>query len=515
RLLDPSLATPSRLRELLLKIRTPQELLLSKETFAILIDLLRPQEAKVLATILGQADTHDYYQSLKEVRITSGSRKEKILFDFFELPIVQQENYTKLPATDVASGDYSLFPHQRRAIYEVRRLLQIEPKRVLLHMPTGAGKTRTAMNIISEHLRAHEPTIVVWLAYSEELCEQAISEFQKAWQYLGNREVTVHRYWGGYELNPEQLHDGFVVAGLAKTYSTLKKSLKFINTLGSRSSLVIIDEAHQAVAPTYKLVLDALVIPFPQTALLGLTATPGRTWSDISEDEKLADFFAHRKVTLQIPGYSNPIDFLVSEGYLARIHARSLLYQSGLALTPEDLKQIKEGFEVPEKVLRELAQDEQRNLRIIQEVETLVKSHRRIIVFAATVEHACLLAAVLQARGHIAAAVTGSTPAAERERIISAYRTCDPEPKILCNYGVLTTGFDAPCTSAVVIARPTMSLVLYSQMVGRAIRGVRVGGNAEAEVVTVVDTSLPGFRTLAEAFTNWEDVWSSTNDSKL
>ena len=78
---------------------------------------------------------------------------------------------------------------------------------------------------------------------------------------------------------------------------------------------------------------------------------------------------------------------------------------------------------------------------------------------------------------------------------------------ILVNYGVLTTGFDAPKASAVVIARPTRSLVLFSQMVGRAIRGPKAGGTEACEVVTVVDPSLPGFGDVAAAFLNWEDVW--------
>ena len=75
---------------------------------------------------------------------------------------------------------------------------------------------------------------------------------------------------------------------------------------------------------------------------------------------------------------------------------------------------------------------------------------------------------------------------------------------------MLTTGFDAPGTSAAVIARPTISLVLYSQMVGRAIRGKKAGGNAEAEIVTVVDSGLPGFGDIGDAFLNWEDVWEET-----
>ena len=81
------------------------------------------------------------------------------------------------------------------------------------------------------------------------------------------------------------------------------------------------------------------------------------------------------------------------------------------------------------------------------------------------------------------------------------------------NYGVLTAGFDAPRTRCVIIARPTTSLVLYSQMVGRALRGPRAGGNATADVYTVADTNLPGFGSVADAFTNWEELWSDTRMS--
>ena len=89
-------------------------------------------------------------------------------------------------------------------------------------------------------------------------------------------------------------------------------------------------------------------------------------------------------------------------------------------------------------------------------------------------------------------------------------RDRDAYSRILINFGVLTTGFDAPAASAALIARPTKSLVLYSQMVGRVIRGPLAGGTERCEVVTVVDTTLPGFGDIAEAFTNWEDVWNTT-----
>ena len=113
----------------------------------------------------------------------------------------------------------------------------------------------------------------------------------------------------------------------------------------------------------------------------------------------------------------------------------------------------------------------------------------------------------MRLRGFNADAITGDTPKLERESLIQGFKDDCSQTKILCNYGVLTTGFDAPKISATVIARPTKSLVLYSQMVGRAIRGVKAGGNATAEIVTVVDSQLPGFGSVASAFHNWEDVW--------
>lgn len=505
--LDSGFAASNRLREVLISLRTREGLILTKESRDLLFDLLKPKEAEILALVLQAPEATNAFQSLKSLKIRSGTERERTLFDFFELVLPKAEERIEFPSLDSARSDYSLFEHQRRAAREIRHQLANEPRRVLLHMPTGSGKTRTAMSIIADHLRAQEPTAVIWLAHSEELCEQAATEFQHTWQYLGDREVSIHRFWGSHQLDPTEVRDGIVVAGLSKVYRALKQDIQFIGKLGNKSSLVIIDEAHQAVAETYRLALDVLVLPYDNTALLGLTATPGRTWSDISADEELAKFFARRKVSLNIPGYDNPVDYLIAEKYLAKTRYRSLLYEGGVKLSSQDLKQIERELEIPEKILDQLAEDEQRNLKIILEIEYLAKHHKRILVFASSVEHSGLLASVLRIRGFNANSLTGSTPAVDRERIIRDYKDNSPETKILCNYAVLTTGFNAPQTSAAVIARPTKSLVLYSQMVGRATRGVRAGGNETAEIITIVDSELPGFGAIADAFNNWEDVW--------
>lgn len=512
KLLDPNLVTPSRLGEVILNLHSPEELLLSRKNRNVIFDLISPKQAEILSILLEAPADRNPYQSLKKVKISGDSKTKKYLFDFFEIiPTFNKTNTTKVtidtPSIINQYSQYPLFTHQRHAAKKIKDYLSKFPRRVLLHLPTGAGKTRTAMNIIVDHLRNNEPTLVVWLAYSEELCEQAVTEFQKAWNCLGDRPISTYRFWGSHNLDIEQAQDGLVVAGLSKVFNAAKKSIRFINQLGVRSSLVVIDEAHQAIAKTYRLVLDALVVPYENNALLGLTATPGRTWADINADAQLAKFFAQQKVTLEIEGYDNPIDYLVDQQYLAQATYRSLFYKMGLELSSKDLNRIHTELDIPQYILNRLAEDEQRNLRIILELEELTQRHHRIIVFSTSVEHAQLIASILRLRGFNADAVTGDTPKSEREYLIHNFKDDHPESRILCNYGVLTTGFDAPKTSAAVIARPTKSLVLYSQMVGRAIRGLKAGGNATAEIVTVVDAKLPGFESVASAFHNWEDVW--------
>ncbi|MCY4539603.1 MAG: DEAD/DEAH box helicase [Chloroflexi bacterium] len=506
--LDPKLATPQQIRKLILRIYSAEGLLLSPDKRQILFDLLPNESASILHRVLQLPHNGNTNLELKLARFRRGSERERAMFDFFGLNVPVHEIHEQTPATNCSTGQYSLFDHQRAAVRNVTYALEEIPNRVMLHMPTGAGKTRVAMSVIADHLRKHEPTLVIWLANSEELCEQSASEFESAWNYLGNREIEVYRFWGNRELTLDEVYDGLLVGGLAKMYSATRKKLEFIMELAGRTSLVIIDEAHSAIAETYELILDALVrMPRPNPGLLGLTATPGRTWADIEIDEKLSEFFARRKVTLQIENYSNPVDYLVDEQYLAQVHYIPLYHDGQTELSDADVRNIQKNFDIPDSILMRLAEDELRNLAIITKLEELAKRHRRILVFAATVTHADVLAAVLQMKGYDAQSVTAKTPGILRSQIIEKFKQNTPEVRILCNFGVLTTGFDAPLTSAALIARPTKSLVLYSQMVGRTIRGLRVGGNLSAEIVTVIDYNLPGFESVAEAFNNWEDIW--------
>ncbi len=508
RSIDPGLATPTSLRNLLSDFKEPTHLLRDSDTRPSLLDLLPVATAEALCQVLDLPMAGDPFEALRTLNPHRGSLQEERLFSFFGLTVPNETAVSAAAESVGVEGQYQLFNHQRQAVLKVRQTLASQRPRVLLHMPTGSGKTRTAMNVIAEHLRSYEPSLVIWLAFSDELCEQAVEEFQRAWAYLGNRPINLYRFWGASEPDLQAARDGFVVAGLGKMYNYAMRRLSFAATLADHTSLVVVDEAHQSIAPTYELVLDTLVEKQPTTGLLGLSATPGRTWNDVDEDQRLADFFRRQKVSLDMEGFSNPVEFLIEQGYLARPVFSSLFYNSGYDLSAKDLADIESAMDIPPRMLERLAQDEQRNLGIIHRIEQIAKEHRRVILFAASVAHANLLAAVLRARGLPADSITGETPFGERRRIINRYRGSFEGPIVLCNYGVLTTGFDAPETSAAVIARPTKSLVLYSQMAGRALRGPLAGGNTEAEVITVVDTNLPGFGDVGESFYNWEDVWT-------
>ncbi len=363
------------------------------------------------------------------------------------------------------------------------------------------------MHVVADSLRVHEPSVVVWLASGRELLEQAVVAFAEAWTRLGTRPLDIGAMWGDRMPDLETFSDGFLAVGLAKGWATISGTdPDWAARMSKRTRLVVFDEAHQSIARTYRRITEDLTLDY-RCALLGLTATPGRTWADIDKDGELAGFFSGNKVTLEVPG-ENPIEYLIEHGYLARPHFRTLLSRPGLEITAKERARITRALDIPREIVTALSMSEQYVSAVLGAIEELLQAdHRRVLVFAASVQHARMLSAILIARDVRSQVVTGQTPPRVREHAIRTFKSDDETPMALVNFGVLTTGFDAPKASAVVIARPTQSLVLFSQMVGRAIRGPKAGGTETCEVVTVVDPSLPGFGDVAAAFLNWEDVW--------
>ena len=496
----------SSLSELIIEVEGEACVADNSELRTRILRSLSEVDARDLCSQLGLPTEGNAWQILLNQKFRKGSKLYREFRTWLGLPIEETQVLVKSPTekyTNIKPG-YALFDHQIAAVNKSTDLL-FNKDRLILHMPTGAGKTRTAMNLISDFFRksGQKTDLVIWLAHSEELCEQAAEEFERAWFHLGNRSVKVVRHFRPFTgQNIEVNGPTFIVMSLQSAYSMSLSRTNDENffQLAQKVGLTIIDEAHKATAETYQHVLQLLAPQGGSAKLLGLTATPGRSWLDPDEDEKLANFFNRNKVSLEVEGYDNPIAYLRDQGYLAKQETIKIEYSGDHQLTISDLKN---GDFTPEQ-LNLIGKDAARNLRILDSVVTEARNGGSIILFACSVAHAKLLTILLRLKNYKAAFVTGATPPSLREQHIADFK--NGRLQILVNFGVLTTGFDAPKANVAIIARPTQSLVLYSQMVGRVIRGEHAGGTKSCRVVTVVDQQY-GFTDLSESFDFWDDIW--------
>ena len=110
---------------------------------------------------------------------------------------------------------------RERLFADLTPLLADFERRAVLHLPTGVGKTRTAMHVVAETLKRYEPAVVVWLASGKELLEQATDAFKTAWHHLGTRPVQLGAMWGKLEPDLAAFSDGFLAVGLAKAWALL------------------------------------------------------------------------------------------------------------------------------------------------------------------------------------------------------------------------------------------------------------------------------------------------------
>ncbi len=490
--------------------RYGNEILFEKNIVELILPSLKKHLAdELLKSIKNCEEVDDPWSELSEINFKNPNNLQK-LYNFFNLsPPEPGEVDASPPPMETINPQYPLFPYQRDVVSRAFDSISQSGNRLLIHMPTGAGKTRAAMALIAKSfLQFPVGSVIVWLAHSEELCDQASSEFHKSWQCLGDRPLIIGRYYSGYDLNLSEFTDGFLVASLSKLHIRSFSQQSDFLKLKRNVKVIVMDEAHQAIAPTYKHLLEMLSPLGATTKIIGLSATPGRSWLDVGLDEQLANFFARNKVRLEVEGYEDPVLFLQDKGYLATPEYFKINYTPGIELSSVEITRLAEGFDVPERVLEQLGVSEQRNLLVLNEITHEVERGSKIIVFACSVSQAHLLADVLVMRGVRARAVSTRTSQTVRRNAIKSFRSNSAESlQVLVNYGILTTGFDAPSTNVAIIARPTLSVVLYSQMIGRAMRGPAAGGNETCRIYTVVD-EMPGFRSMYEGFTHWEDVWN-------
>jgi len=401
-----------------------------------------------------------------------------------------------------ASPFKQLLSYQYEVMTKCSAKLAPSRSRLILQMPTGAGKTRTAFELIAAHLNESEQERrVVWLAHSEELCEQAIECATETWQHLGRYDLRVRRMFGGSHALPCEGSE-LIVASFQTLYARAKAGDPW-DGVGCPVSMVVVDEAHKVLAPTYHKVTDDLI--GDSTKVLGLTATPGRGVEDVSGNQALVDYFFGTIVSMEGPAGENAIEYLRGLKVLSHVSQDAIESPSVYELSATELRALEKTHDYPAGLLQRIGSDDLRNLEILRKLREVCSEGHLCLFFACSVEHSRFICAILNYLGISSRHVDGATDKGERQAIIQGYR--EGRFQVLCNYGVLATGFDAPLTDAVFIARPTKSIVLYSQMLGRGLRGPRVGGTASCRVINVRD-NIQGLPSNDEIFDFFEDYWS-------
>lgn len=397
-----------------------------------------------------------------------------------------------------------LHDYQERLAANVFSMLdRLAPQRGMLSLPTGAGKTRVTAEAVIRWAKQVDGLSgpILWIAQSEELCEQAVQSWKFVWEKVGaETPLVISRLWSTNEAGPIADRPHLVVATDAKLRVCLgSDAYAWLH----RAALVIVDEAHTAISPQYTEILSHLGLTPSRTDrhLLGLTATPFRN-TNVEETQRLVRRFGSTRLDDGVFDTGDPYAELQELGMLARVETRELAGGT-IRLKPEEQKYAEQLSMLSKAVEQELAEDHDRNDRIITEIETM-PADWPVLVFATSVSHAKFLAAKLNDRGITAAAVDSATSTSDRRRRIDAFRS--GRTRVLTNYGVLTQGFDAPATRAVVVARPTYSPNVYQQMIGRGLRGPRNGGKETCLILNVRDNITNYGKALA--FTQFEHLWS-------
>jgi superfamily II DNA or RNA helicase len=322
--------------------------------------------------------------------------------------------------------------------------------------------------------------LVLWVAQQDELCEQAVQTFRRLWQVRGTDEpLTISRLWQGNRPGPAE--GPHVVVATIQTLLGRFECAEYAWL--QRPAVVVVDEAHHGTAKSYTALLDWLDARRDRRMpVIGLSATPHRG-VDIDATVRLARRFDQR---LLPPAERQPslYDELLKKEVLARPEHSLLELPKEQQLSPQELEQVNTFHELPPSVSERLAGDPERNRAILARV-LAAESTGRTLLFAASVAHATYLASALAAHGCAAAAIHGGTPPSARRYFLREFH--EGRLRVLANYGVLTTGFDEPLVDTVLVARPTLSPVLYTQMIGRGLRGRANGGTERCSIVTVVD----------------------------
>lgn len=340
----------------------------------------------------------------------------------------------------------SLRDYQAEAIETIEREYAAGVTRQLVVLPTGSGKTIIFACLV---LRMGVPALI--LVHRDELIAQTAEKLA-----LVSPGVDV-----GIIKGPSNELGHMVTLASVQTLCREERLRQVRQEFG----LVVADEAHHAVAPQWRRILEH-VRAGEGSLLLGVTATPVR-----ADGVGLGNVFD--KVV-----YQKAIPEMIRAGYLCP--------PKGLVVRSEtDISGVREhDGDFSAGALESVINTANRNELIVQSYKEHAAS-RKAIVFTAGVAHAHDLAAAFRQGGINAVAVDGSMPLDDRRRILKDFRA--GKVRAVTNCGVLVEGFDEPATDCVVLARPTKSEALYIQAVGRGLRPFP--GKKDCLVLDVADVS--------------------------
>lgn len=381
------------------------------------------------------------------------------------------------------------------------------PERGLLSLPTGAGKTRVVAEALIRAIHSfNEDKCLVWIAQSDELCEQSVQTWREIWQAIGpTKMLRISRLWGSTNDRvtsaPGRTH--LVVA----TFQSLVRRVDSPAFKWLKDAFcVIVDEAHGSTTRSYTTILSELGLTAHKTErpLIGLTATPFRGGSDETETKRLVNRYGKNRFDHGVLSEDDPYPELQRMGVLSLVENK-LLPGVSIKLDPSEIADLRKFMVLPSTVEQRLGDDKDRNQTLLESISSL-PADWPILVFAASVEHAELLAALLCLSGISAQAISSNTDMRARRHYIEEFK--GGRLRVLTNYNVLTTGFDAPAIRALIIARPVYSRGLYQQMIGRGLRGPLNGGKEKCLIVNVEDNVVEFREQLA--FRHFEHLWNES-----
>jgi len=344
----------------------------------------------------------------------------------------------------------TLRPYQREAVDAVLTYWQSgEAGNPLVDLATGTGKSVVLATLMRELMEGWPLMRILCLVHVRELVSQNYQQLIRLWP---------------------QAPAGINSAGLGRRdsqqpiiFASVQSVFRNPEKLGRRD-LVLVDEAHltpQGGDGMYHQLLAGLRRMSPDLRVMGCTATPYRL--DSGRLDKGEGRFFDRIV------YSYGIAEGVEDGFLSPLTSKGMKAEINVANVA------KRGGEFISGALEAAADDAELIKGAVDEIMLHGKDRRSWLLFCSGVDHAHHVCAEIQSRGIRAETVTGDTPKAERDAILSGFKA--GHIRAVCNMSVLTTGFDAPNVDLIAMLRPTLSTGLYVQMLGRGTRLAPGKGN--------------------------------------